>query len=295
MPRPHEKFSEEERGKLISDFKQANPDYWEKLQGRARDIERARRIIDHTSDAHSLMEGDHRQEKPGRIASEAAEVWRERTVLAGYLPHHVRAHVLAENSIVKEAERRVEAQYEAERAGLFENRETAIRRIADGEHLREQSISEEEIKTMTEQQKATHFKAELHKLVDNANEAKFQVSKIVNNERARMLEEARANGSDNPTEDVKALQSSMYKGVQDKLHGDIHALCVRYGYDADRQQVEFLADAQDNEIEEAVAPEVQNEAGETTTSSEEIVIEEEYEEEDEEDEEEIDEEDDESQ
>ena len=98
---------------------------------------------------------------------------------------------------------------------------------------------------MSEQERATHFKAEVHKLIEDSNEARFQVSKMFNNERVRLLEEAKQNGSEKPLEDVIALRNSMYNAVQDKLHGDFHKLCLDYGYSKDHQQVQFFAEQEE--------------------------------------------------
>ncbi len=241
MSRPYQQYFDEMHGQLKAAFDRSNPEYWAAYQGRPKDIDRLKEIADHTNQEICALEDNFEEERQNRIGRKAVEVWMERSRQHEYLAPQARAHVLSETSILEEARKRVEQDRAAEIEIILENEEDAIWRVASGEHLQGQSFSKKEIEKMTAQEKTVHFKAELHKLVDDSNTARFQVNKIINNERERLIEEAKENGSQDPLADVKSLTGSMYKGVQDKLHGDIHALCLKYGYSADRQQIEFYA------------------------------------------------------
>ncbi len=245
MPQPFLQIHADKKGELKKEFDRSNPEYWAKLQGRPRDHDRVNEIIDHTNDARRILDENFKEERQDRVAKQAVEVWNERARQYEYLTPRVRAHLIAENSILAEARKRVVEQHDKELAILQENENEAIKRIANGDHHQSQSNIEKEIENMTDQEKQTHFKAEIHKLIDDSNKARFQVSKIINNERERMLDEAKENGSEDPIGDVKSVTSSMYKGVQEKLHGDIHAVFLKHGYDPDRQQVEFYANGED--------------------------------------------------
>ncbi|MEM7172431.1 MAG: hypothetical protein AAF530_19845 [Pseudomonadota bacterium] len=241
MPRTFQQIQEELKGRLKEAFGQSNPDYWSKLQGRPEDIERVKEVMNHSDDARRILEDNYKEERQERVAAVAIEVWNQRAGQFEYMAPQARAHILAENSILEEARKRAAAAHDQDLSMLNQNQDAAIERLADGDHFYGTTASPQEIAKMTTQEKATHFKAELHKLVDDANEARFQVTKVMNNERERILKEAEENGSEDPTKDVQAFQRSMYKGVQDKLHGDVHQLCVKYGYDTDRKEVAFLA------------------------------------------------------
>lgn len=240
-PRSFTQFRNEEAGALKKEFEKSNPEYWAQIQGRSQDIERAKEVIKHTNDAQRILIENFREERTERIAQMAVEVWKERAQHHDYVAPHVAAYLMAENSVLQEAAKRVDEDHRQDLAALKKNEAEAIGRIAEGKHPQDQSFSKKEIEAMTDQEKQTHFKAEVHKLIDASNEARFQVSKMMNNERERLLEEAKENGSENPQDDLKALQSSMYKAVKDKLHGDFHALCLKYGYSADQQHVAFYA------------------------------------------------------
>ena len=264
MRRPFEQYQSEEKGALKNAFDQSNPEYWEKLQGRPQDIERAKEIIDHTEEAIRIVEENYREERQERVAKIAVEVWNERTRHYDHLVPHTRADLFSENSILSEARRRCDEQHRKDLANIQNNQKVSVQQLADGEQLYGQTTSTEEIAKMTDQQKKTHFKAELHKLIDDSSEARFQVSKIMNNERDRMLKEAKESGSQDPYKDVQGFQSRMYRDVQEKLHGDIHALCIKYGYEVDRQQVEFHANPENKSTEHVQDGETQGtESGQT--------------------------------
>ncbi len=241
-PRSFEEFHHGESGALKREFGKSNPDYWTQLQGRPDDIARARQIIAHTKEAESVLIESFQEEREQRIAEMAVEVWKDRTKQHHYVAPEVAAHLMSESSIREEAAKRVDEIHQRDLANLRDNETESLARIAEGKHQRGQVASQKEIENMTEQEKATHFKAELHKLVDDSNEARVQVSKIMNQERARMIQEAKDRSAEDPIKEVSAFQGRMYRDVQDKLHGDIHALCVKYGYSADQQQVAFYAE-----------------------------------------------------
>ena len=247
-PRGFTQFSREKTGTLKREFERSNPDYWTHFQGRAGDIERAREIITHTTDAEQILNENFEAERQQRIARMAVQVWKDRARDHDYVAPQVAAHLMAENSILKEAARRVDESHRQDLAAVRENEAESLRRIAKNEHQEDQSLSKKEIENMSDLEKSAHFKAELHKLVDNSNEARVQVSKLMNQERVRMIKEAEERGAQDPVKEVSAFQGRMYRDVQDKLHGDIHALCVKYGYSADQQQVAFHAEHPEADI-----------------------------------------------
>jgi Zn finger protein HypA/HybF involved in hydrogenase expression len=239
MRRPYAQYREDEKGRLQEAFQASNPPYFDKLQGRTADHDRIKAIIEHTKEEQAILEENFKDERQARIQAVAVEVGQERLDKLEYLPPHVRTQMLAKNSILQEARKRVDEAHDRDLQALKAEGTRAIEQIADGQHLRGQSFSKEEIEKMTTQERDTHFKAEAHKVFDDCREARFQVSKTMNTERDRMIEEAKENGSDNPMEDVKSFQARMYKDVDEKLHKDFHALCLKYGYDPEHQQVQF--------------------------------------------------------
>ncbi|MEM9421697.1 MAG: hypothetical protein AAF986_04185 [Pseudomonadota bacterium] len=249
MARPYSEYRESDKGKLQTAFIQSNPEYWAKLLQQPDQIERVKELRELTDDLRWELEEKYQEGRQERIAEKAVDVWNERVKQLDYIAPHAAAHLMAETSILEEARQRVSAEHERNLQRLQDNEREAIEEITDQETASIHPPTKEEIATMSDQQKDTHFKAELHKLIDDANEARFQTSKLANSQRQALLEEAQKNGSQDPQGDVKTVINGMYKSVQDKLHGDVHALCVKYGYDADRKQVEFYADQSNAELD----------------------------------------------
>lgn len=245
MARPYRQYVDEEKGTAKEAFNKHFSDVLGKLHNRPQDFERVQKIQAHSENARQILNETFQEERQERVSKMAVEVWGERSRKYFHYPEHIRIQMMMEHSILDEARNRVDRQHDLDLKAITKNESEAIERVVNTKSVSYKPDSTKEIAKMSEQEKQTHLKAEMHKLAEDAREARYQVSMLVNSTRETMLEEARNNGAEDPAGQVKAVVSSMYKGVEDKLHGDIHAAFQKYGYDADHQQVQFLANGED--------------------------------------------------
>jgi len=247
----YDEFHEELKGTLQSEFEKQNPKYWNDLQGRPRDIERARAIAGHTDDAEKVLDRNYEDERQDRISNHAIKVWHERSAMLGEVAEPVGQYIMTDQSILEEARKRADTEHQNDIAVVRRAENGAIQDVADGRHLEGKSSNQEEIKVMTEVEKKTHFKAEIHSAVDNSKQARIQAHKLFNNHETRdeLIEKARENGSEHPEQDVQKLYHLALNDVDKQLHKDIHATFEKYGFDYDKKEVEFYTNPEPDEQE----------------------------------------------
>lgn len=269
MARPYEEYSSEDKGHLKKVFDQINPDFWAKLQNHPDAIDNLKDVLADAEELRADIEQSQIEQRRTRIETAKLSIRSEREESTQNVSPHVREHLLSHDAILHEAHREVRLQEETELSQIDQFVEDNARAIA-ANALSQQTISQKEIANMSEQETETHIVKEMHKLANDAREARFQVSKLVASTREHMLEEARANGAADPAAQVKSVIASMYKGVEDKHHSDIQRTFEKYGYDKEHQQVRFFANNQDLETLElsglqdstqAVSADEQAEAG----------------------------------
>ena len=241
MPRRYERFTADLQGAARRAFEEANPGYWKTLQGRAGDIERVRRVEAHTEKTIRELEEEYQETRQDRIGRMALEVFEERiAVVPGYdTPIH--EDRLSQTSILKEARKRVDLAHEGDLEAVRENSREAIRTLAFNDHPEDTK----EGHTMSDQAREHHFKAAIHKAVEDAAEARNQARRLFAKNREVLIEEARTDGSEAPEKDVSIAQAQTMRQIDRQEHKDLHAAFLRYGWSRDAQEVEFHARDED--------------------------------------------------
>lgn len=252
MPRAYDDYVEEDEGKLKQAFDRANPDYWQKIQGNQDAIDNLQDVLADAEDLRADIEQTQSEQRRTRIEDAQKSIREEMEASTYNVSPYVREHLLSHDTILHEARKQVSLQEKSELSKVDQFVEGNARKIA--EQALSNSPPQKEISSMSEQEKQTHLKAEIHKAIDNSVNARKQVGMTMIRERERMLQEAKENGSSDPKTDVKIVQKAMYDSVDEKLHKDIHAAFSRYGYDADHKQVAFIAEAGEYERMEETQP-----------------------------------------
>ena len=245
MKRPYKQFVSEDKGRAKKAFNEHFSELVGKLHGNPQDYDRVKQIQAHSESAREILNENFKEERQDRVSRMATEIWDERNRKYAHFPEHLRIRVMSEQSVLNEARQRVDQQHDKDVAASDQSEVEAIEKIVEGATLSQQTISQKEIANMSDQEKESHIVQEMQKLVRDAREARFQVSKLVASTREQMLEESKANGAEDPAAQVKSVIASMYRGVEDKLHSDIQRTFEKYGYDKEHQQVRFFANNQD--------------------------------------------------
>lgn len=237
MSRTYEEFFAEEQGKLKEEFDKSNPEYWRKLQSNPRGIERVQQIRKQTEDTIDELKQEHRETRQMRIGAEAVKIFEERTARGNGPKSPAGAEPLSSETILTEASQRIADQEAQEVEAIAQNGEEAIRRSAGiSEKQTPDNHKEGPRMSGTEQ---THFKAELHKAVDAAQQARTQSRKLFYQERENLIEEARRNGSQEPQKDVSIAQRQILTDIDRQEHKDIHAVFEKYGWERSKRSVAF--------------------------------------------------------
>lgn len=245
MKRPYKQFVSEDKGQAKTAFNKHFSDVLGKLHGKPQDYDRVKQIQVHSEGAREILNENFKEERKDRVSRMATEIWDERNRKYAHFPEHLRIRVMSEQSILNEARERVDLQHDKDLAAIDQSEAEAIEKIVMSSTLAQQTVSQKEIANMSDQEKETHIVQEMHKLANDAREARFQVSKLVASTREQMLAEAQANGAADPAAQVKSVIASMYKGVEDNFHSGIQRTFEKYGYDKEHQQVRFFANNQD--------------------------------------------------
>ena len=241
MARPYEEYFDEDKGKVKAAFLNINPEYWATVQGDSTALDNLKDILEDVEKLRSDIKAFHQENRPTRIEEAQKSIRADMEASTQNVCAETRDHLLSHDFILSEALKKVRLQEEAELSKIDQFIDENARDIA--EQALSQPPSPQEISQMSDQEKHSHLKAEIHDAIDNSVKARMQVGMTMNRERERMIEEAKQNGSQDPQSDVKTLQKAMYDSVDEKLHKDIHAVFVKYGYDADHKQVSFIAES----------------------------------------------------
>lgn len=232
MRRPFEQFSDEDKGKLVKAFERENPRCWQVLQSRPDDIDRAMEVLAHTQQTIEELQLEHAETRQDKIGREAIKVFQERSGNAHELSGPVVSAVLSEGAILEEARNRIAIREEAELEAIRVNGNRAVEIIADISEDREEL-------NMSEIEKEGHFKADLHKAVDDAQKSRNQARRLFVQERDQLLEEASAIGSEAPEKDVSKAYGQTMRDIDRQEHKDIHAVFEDYGWERGKKTVEF--------------------------------------------------------
>jgi hypothetical protein len=262
MARAYEKYQPELKGSLMRAFQESNPAYWEALQNRPQDIERVREVIANAERELEAMEAHYQETRQERIAQEAADVWEARERDAKYMADPAREVVLNQNSILEEARKRTAQFHEFDKAHLITQANQNIQDVAEFKDRDGTFRKQEEIERMSEAEKETHIKAEIHAAKEKEKEAKFQARKLFASQREQLIETARENGSKQPEQEVSNLYKSMLGETEKQFHRDVHEVFQRYGWDYDKQQVEFYANPEPSDFEQEKHTQTQDIAAE---------------------------------
>jgi len=168
-----------------------------------------------------------------RVEKETLKIYDERSAPHPH-PKWEIADLYSEGSIHEEAIRRVKEQIAHEQAQKEQSRNVTNNVPQD-----ERPSEKERIAAMPDEEKQKHFKAEIHKAVETAKTAREQARKIFYNDRERLIEEARNNGSQEPEKDVSIAQRKINRDIDQQEHRDIHAVFEKHGWDYDKQSVSF--------------------------------------------------------
>ena len=238
-PRRYQDFRRELEGGLKAEFEDKIPLFWGPLQGRPRDIERARAILDHTDQAVRELWADYRETRSVRVAEESLAIWEARVTPAAELGTPFDSCLLSGGSILREARQRVRLRHEGLITAVQRNGEDAVWAVAKGRRPPSTTPLEEKGRTMSEIEREKHFKAELHEAIDTAQAARTQARRLFANAREELIAEARANGSENPERDAGRAQAQILKDIDRQEHKDIHAVFEKHGWSREFQEVTF--------------------------------------------------------
>lgn len=243
------------KGSLKSEFSQANPEYWNLLQQRPRDIELARIVIGKAQEVERTLDQTYQATEQARISNHAIAVWEERSSLLSQVEKSAGQYMMSDTSILEEARKRAAHEQEQMRQQIFATRDKDIETIARGDHLIGHTATPQEIETMTDKEKDTHFKAEIHAAIDNAKKARIQASKLFNNPETRndLIDKARENGSQHPEKDIQNLYRHALNDVDKQHHQEVHAVFEKYGFEYDKKDVEFYTRPEPADFDQSVA------------------------------------------
>lgn len=237
MARTFEEYSEDEKGKLKRAMERVNPDYYSRVRGNTDALKRIQSVVEQGMKLREQRETSHIEARNERTKLEADAVRREREAFLDSVTPETRIHLMSHDAILSEARKRVRILEQQELDAIDTSVNESAKRIA--EQTNPTTIKEND--EMSEQTKRSHLKADIHQLCDKADEARFQAAKLLNSQRSALIAAARENGSFDPEGDFRSLQRSQYRDISKQLHSDIHAAFKSYGYEADRQEIEFHA------------------------------------------------------
>jgi hypothetical protein len=249
MQRPFQVFSTDDKGVLKRAFENVNPTYWAAAQGNVDSFENLKDIVDDANELRVEIKASQVEHRHDRIQQEYKRIREERAIGLDDVSPDVRTHLQSHDVILQEARKLVRLQEERELIAVDKFVDDAAQTIQAADNNQPNPHSKTENDNMSDQENQSHLKAEVHDLVNKTVEARMQAGRMMSSERQRLLDEARSSGSQSPEEDVKSFQRALYRDIDEKLHRDIHATFSRYGYDADHQQVQFIANGGDVTVE----------------------------------------------
>lgn len=235
MSRDFDTLYQEKKNALVSAFREANPEYWAKLQSSPKEIERVRDILKFTDEAIERLENEQTESFKMRVGEEAIKVFEERTnqKLTPKTPGGVIN--LSSESLIEEAKRRIAMQNQQDAEALRQDGNTAIEITANISQQKKEKLE------MSTEEK-NHFKADLHKAVDTAQKARVQSRKLFYQERDNLIEEAKAAGSQEPEKDVAQAQARIMNDIDRQEHKAVHEVFENYGWERGKRAVEFSED-----------------------------------------------------
>ena len=240
MARKFEEFHDDNKGNLVEAFKDANPDYWAKLQRSPQDIERVREILKFTDQTTEQWKEEQNETRKLRIAEEAIKIFEERTGQKPTPKSPGGVINLASESIFEEARKRIEKREQGEIETIQQDGLKAVNIAANISEQKKEKLE------MSEEEK-THFKADLHKAVDDAQKARTQSRRLFFQERENLIEEAKLAGSQEPEKDVGIAQAKIMGNIDRQEHKDIHTVFETYGWERGKSAVEFQEGQETNE------------------------------------------------
>ena len=170
-----------------------------------------------------------------RVARETVKVFEERSAPHPH-PKWAVSDALSEGSIRKEAIRRVNAQLQAERKEQAMSTQDNDNQTA----MADQDIGET-IKSLSEAQQKS-FKAQMHAIVNEAQQRRFEARKNFAANREKLIAEAEKIGAKNPEHEASLAQRQILKMIDRQEHQQLHALFESHGWSYEKQGVSFVED-----------------------------------------------------
>lgn len=248
MPRRYEDYRNQETGRAREDFDTANPHVLSTLQDRPEEAAALAHTLEGRRGARKEIEVEQEKSRSLRIADRVVEVYDEANS-----PQPSRldarfggADAVREVSMREEAARRVDQ----EDAARLEEFDAQTREIVDRARIMREDATQADAAAPSEDTsqpfQVQRFKAEIHKVAERAWCARDQAHRMFRDDRERLLNEARRNGAENPSQEVAIAQRKILETIRKQEHSEFHEVFQRHGWDRSSQNVMFYPDGQLN-------------------------------------------------
>lgn len=250
-----EKKPERNGPSVLTDiFEQAEPSHWADLHTDPQKVEDAAALYRQVSEIEREMEERFEHIHLSRLRDQVPIEKMTRKSQAESLPDETRDEFLSSQNVLRQAQQNTQSDYESQRHSLRQVRDEAVRHLA--EEATQPQSRKEMIADMSDQEKATHFKADIHKALDESQTARTQARRLFAQERSNLIDAAKNQGSQNPERDVGIAHAKTLQKIDRDEHKKIHAVFEEYGWERGQTQVSFNESEDHRKVDRAMLKEM---------------------------------------